>query len=244
MKDFLALLRLVANPRDELSWFRVLQLLEGVGPVRARRVVERLTRDDVPRGGLAAALLDVGDALPAAAHEPAVTLLCALDARGRRRSARAARARACARALAAAARGALRRRRGARRGRRPARGGVRRRGLHRAASRPSSRIEPPSSSADLARPAAPGRGVPRALDGALGEGPGVGRRARARAVGRALPERHGADRPRGAGGGAPPVLRRPDAGAPSAPPVRADALLPPPAGDATTCTATARPAAS
>ena len=80
VKDFLALLRLVSNPRDELSWFRVLQLLEGVGPVRARRVVERLTRDDVPRGGLAAALLDVGDALPAAVHEPAVTLLCAVDA--------------------------------------------------------------------------------------------------------------------------------------------------------------------
>jgi DNA helicase-2/ATP-dependent DNA helicase PcrA len=42
VKDFLALLRLVDNPADEMSWFRVLQLLEGVGPARARRVVNRL----------------------------------------------------------------------------------------------------------------------------------------------------------------------------------------------------------
>ena len=32
VKDFLALLRLVSNPADQVSWFRVLQLLEGVGP--------------------------------------------------------------------------------------------------------------------------------------------------------------------------------------------------------------------
>jgi len=38
VKDLLALLRIVANPRDELSWFRVLHLLEGVGPAGARRV--------------------------------------------------------------------------------------------------------------------------------------------------------------------------------------------------------------
>jgi len=82
VKDFLSLLRLVANPRDELSWFRVLQLLEGVGPVRARRVVDRLVRDDVPRGGLASALLDLGDVLPPVARDPAVTLLVAIDAAG------------------------------------------------------------------------------------------------------------------------------------------------------------------
>ena len=35
VKDLLALLRLVDNPADELSWFRVLQLLDGVGPARA-----------------------------------------------------------------------------------------------------------------------------------------------------------------------------------------------------------------
>lgn len=42
VKDFIALLRLTDNPADELSWFRLLQLLEGVGPTRARRVLDAL----------------------------------------------------------------------------------------------------------------------------------------------------------------------------------------------------------
>ena len=32
MKDFIALLRLADNGADEVAWFRVLQLVEGVGP--------------------------------------------------------------------------------------------------------------------------------------------------------------------------------------------------------------------
>jgi DNA helicase-2/ATP-dependent DNA helicase PcrA len=42
VKDFIALLRLTDNPADELSWFRLLQLLEGVGPTRARHVLDTL----------------------------------------------------------------------------------------------------------------------------------------------------------------------------------------------------------
>ena len=42
VKDLLALLRLLDNPRDELAWFRVVQLLEGVGPATARRVIGQL----------------------------------------------------------------------------------------------------------------------------------------------------------------------------------------------------------
>src|SRR5439155_2816518 len=38
VKDFLSLLRLVVNPADQVSWFRILQLLEGVGPRTARRI--------------------------------------------------------------------------------------------------------------------------------------------------------------------------------------------------------------
>ncbi len=49
VKDFIALLRLTDNPADEVSWFRVLQLLDGVGPVRARRVLDALrARPDGP----------------------------------------------------------------------------------------------------------------------------------------------------------------------------------------------------
>lgn len=42
VKDLLAAFRLADNPRDELSWFRLLQLLDGVGPATARRAVAEL----------------------------------------------------------------------------------------------------------------------------------------------------------------------------------------------------------
>lgn len=42
VKDFIALLRLADNPADELSWFRLLKLLPGVGPTRVRRVLDTL----------------------------------------------------------------------------------------------------------------------------------------------------------------------------------------------------------
>jgi DNA helicase-2/ATP-dependent DNA helicase PcrA len=42
VKDFIALLRLADNPGDEISWFRVLQLVEGVGPATAHRVLDVL----------------------------------------------------------------------------------------------------------------------------------------------------------------------------------------------------------
>ena len=48
VKDLIAMLRLTDNPADEVSWFRLLQLLEGVGPIRARRVLDALR---APGGG-------------------------------------------------------------------------------------------------------------------------------------------------------------------------------------------------
>ena len=36
VKDFLAALRVLDNPRDELAWFRLLRLHEGIGPASAR----------------------------------------------------------------------------------------------------------------------------------------------------------------------------------------------------------------
>ena len=42
VKDLIAMLRLTDNPADEVSWFRLLQLLDGVGPTRARRVLDAL----------------------------------------------------------------------------------------------------------------------------------------------------------------------------------------------------------
>jgi DNA helicase II / ATP-dependent DNA helicase PcrA len=39
VRDLLAALRVLDNPIDELAWFRLLQLLEGVGPATARRIM-------------------------------------------------------------------------------------------------------------------------------------------------------------------------------------------------------------
>ena len=45
VKDFLAAARILANPADELAWFRLLRLHEGIGPVHARRVLDALAPD-------------------------------------------------------------------------------------------------------------------------------------------------------------------------------------------------------
>jgi DNA helicase-2/ATP-dependent DNA helicase PcrA len=42
IKDLLAFLRILENPQDELSWMRVLQLLDGIGPGRARQAIEHM----------------------------------------------------------------------------------------------------------------------------------------------------------------------------------------------------------
>jgi DNA helicase-2/ATP-dependent DNA helicase PcrA len=77
VKDLVALFRLVGNPVNELSWFRVLQLIEGVGPVTARRVLDvlvtgaggdRLDAWEVARERLPAGTRDAADSLVRALH--------------------------------------------------------------------------------------------------------------------------------------------------------------------------------
>jgi DNA helicase-2/ATP-dependent DNA helicase PcrA len=46
VKDLLAAFRLADNPRDEIAWFRLLQLLPGVGPAKARRAIDALRSPD------------------------------------------------------------------------------------------------------------------------------------------------------------------------------------------------------
>jgi len=55
VKDILALLRFVENPRDRVAGFRVLNLLPGVGPASAQRVLDGIARSFDP----AAALCDL-----------------------------------------------------------------------------------------------------------------------------------------------------------------------------------------
>jgi DNA helicase-2/ATP-dependent DNA helicase PcrA len=42
VRDFLAAARILANPADDLAWFRLLRLHDGIGPVHARQVLAQL----------------------------------------------------------------------------------------------------------------------------------------------------------------------------------------------------------
>ncbi|MCX7590777.1 MAG: ATP-dependent helicase [Kiritimatiellae bacterium] len=42
VKDLLAFLRILENPRDEMAWFRVLQMLEGIGHATAARIIRHV----------------------------------------------------------------------------------------------------------------------------------------------------------------------------------------------------------
>ena len=55
IKDMLALLRFVENPRDRVAGFRVMQLMSGVGPTSAQRVLDRMMNSADPIGALAGA---------------------------------------------------------------------------------------------------------------------------------------------------------------------------------------------
>ncbi|MGZ4149745.1 MAG: ATP-dependent helicase, partial [Actinomycetota bacterium] len=50
VKDALALLRVLENPWDEVAWFRVLQLPDGMGPATARRLMDELGVRDATAG--------------------------------------------------------------------------------------------------------------------------------------------------------------------------------------------------
>jgi len=88
VKDLVALLRLLDNPWDELAWFRVLQLLEGVGAATARALMGRLGvrlgegRDGAPVDPAAASplarLLAAAPAVPAPARSELAGLRAAL----------------------------------------------------------------------------------------------------------------------------------------------------------------------
>ena len=78
VKDLIALLRLVDNPADELSWFRVVQLLDGVGPTRARRILDALSDADLGGAADAARFEQAAVHVPEASREHARALFAAL----------------------------------------------------------------------------------------------------------------------------------------------------------------------
>jgi DNA helicase-2/ATP-dependent DNA helicase PcrA len=75
VKDLIALFRLADNCADEISWFRVLQLLDGVGPATARRVLDVLVTAD---GDALTVWSDAREKLPADARPLADGVIQAL----------------------------------------------------------------------------------------------------------------------------------------------------------------------
>jgi DNA helicase-2/ATP-dependent DNA helicase PcrA len=224
VKDLLALARLVDNPADELSWLRVLQLLEGVGPARAKRILRALLPDGAGNGEQWAA---GHEQVPAGSSAGAGRLFAAL--RGAR-SQPAPRPGTCVEGLCEAIAPLIRLR------------------YHDGATRigdleelaasargaPELRrfvaelaIDPPSSSAALA-------GRPHLDEDYLvlstvhsAKGPGVGGGSRDQRLRRQLPRRHEHLIPGGDRGGAPPVLRGADPRPQTPARVRARDLPPP-----------------
>ncbi len=232
VKDALSLLRVLENPFDEVSWFRVLQLPEGVGPATARRLMDELgvrrvgRRSAVP---VAAVPRGAGRRAEGGRHRRQGV------ARGARRLPRR-RDRDAARCPArphpyvpgAGLRSTVRRRRRPRP--RPGAARVaRERVRHARAVRLGADAGPPVVHRRSRRPAAPGRGLARALDDPFRQGAGVGRRPRDPRRRRHDPVRHGGRRRRRDRRGASAAVRRHDAGARHAGRVVPAALLPPPA---------------
>ncbi len=85
VKDMLAGFRLADNPRDVVAWFRLLQLIVGVGPATAHRVVAELGLlgpDEVPReGDVLESWARASEHLPDAARPAAQDLVMAFRSR-------------------------------------------------------------------------------------------------------------------------------------------------------------------
>jgi DNA helicase-2/ATP-dependent DNA helicase PcrA len=58
IKDILAHMRVIANPRDRISWYRVLLLLEKIGPKTAQKIYEAVINEKAGYTGLLTAKLE------------------------------------------------------------------------------------------------------------------------------------------------------------------------------------------
>ena len=213
VKDLIALFRLVDNPANELSWFRVLQLLEGVGPVTARRVLDSLIAGQA------------GGADGLAGWDRARETSARLGARIRRQPDRSTahrtragrdrrRRRGAARRAGAAGRRALSGRRRPARRSRAVRGGSAR-GSGPRPLRRRARARPAAIQFGFGGTAPSRRGLPGAVNDPLRQGPRMGGGARACPVRRKLPGLHVGGHQREHRGGAPAAVRRDDPRAPA-----------------------------
>jgi DNA helicase-2/ATP-dependent DNA helicase PcrA len=71
IKDLISFLRIAENPRDEIAWFRILHLLEGVGPITAGNAFKHLSENNYDP----ASLLSFAAPAPARAQLTALATL-------------------------------------------------------------------------------------------------------------------------------------------------------------------------
>jgi DNA helicase-2/ATP-dependent DNA helicase PcrA len=49
VKDLISFLRIAENPSDEIAWYRILQMIEGIGPATAAKIITHVTKSHDPR---------------------------------------------------------------------------------------------------------------------------------------------------------------------------------------------------
>ena len=87
VKDLIAILRLLENPRDEMAWFRVLLLMDGIGPSTAAKILDHVLANGgdpqaigsfkappAARDELRAFTQMIEDLLPMGINEPAIQI--------------------------------------------------------------------------------------------------------------------------------------------------------------------------
>jgi DNA helicase-2/ATP-dependent DNA helicase PcrA len=80
VRDLLAALRVLDNPKDGLAWYRLLQLMDGVGPAGARKVMDSIgVSADGDGGDPLGRFLDGSGCVPPKAAEDFASLSGALD---------------------------------------------------------------------------------------------------------------------------------------------------------------------
>src|SRR5436190_6388 len=79
VKDYLALITISANPSNWVAWFRLLQLLDGVGPTIARRILDRIDPCNQSLEPAWRRWATAHDLLPASAVPGATELVSALE---------------------------------------------------------------------------------------------------------------------------------------------------------------------
>lgn len=82
VKDVVAFMRLLENPRDAVSWFRVLQMIDGIGPAAARRILRQIGVEGSAAGAAVDPLRQLATAPPEVSPvaRPGFDALCQLVA--------------------------------------------------------------------------------------------------------------------------------------------------------------------